>query len=216
VLCAAVIALALAGAASAAGPTHEQVSFSGENNIPAGKLCNFDYHNEFTIYFNDIIFDDPNNPTKIIEEATAYITHVNVDTGHTLTEIDWQQHLLPGKRQRQGWWPVQLASTRSKRKDHLRRGGDRVLERRGSKGDAGGPRRLRPDLHRARRRAGLAHTERRWASRLVAAHPCAWAFGSSRLEVDSSGTHSRPPARLMRSPEGQIILAAGVRLRQLG
>ena len=87
-LCAAVIALALAGVASSAGPTHEKGSFSGENNIPAGELCDFDYHNEFTIYFNDIIFGDPNNPTKIIEQATVYVTHVNVDTGYTVTEID--------------------------------------------------------------------------------------------------------------------------------
>jgi hypothetical protein len=88
VLCVAVVALAVAGVAAAAGPTHEKSSFSDEINIPAGGLCNFNYHNEFTIYFNDVIFGDPDNPTKIIEQTTVYVTHVNLDTGYTVTEID--------------------------------------------------------------------------------------------------------------------------------
>jgi hypothetical protein len=60
------------GAAAASDPTHLKGSFSGGTTIPAGDFCDFNYGSEFTLYFNDIVFGDPDNPAKIIEEATVY------------------------------------------------------------------------------------------------------------------------------------------------
>jgi hypothetical protein len=40
------------------------------------------------IEFNDIFLGDPNNPTMIIDHQTQFNTHINLDTGYTLTEVD--------------------------------------------------------------------------------------------------------------------------------
>jgi hypothetical protein len=70
-------------AAWAGGPQHVTSTISGELTVPAGKLCDFRYHNAFTATDKAIIF-----PDKMIEHVVINATHKNVDTGFTLTETD--------------------------------------------------------------------------------------------------------------------------------
>lgn len=80
--------LALPASASAEPSTHEKATVSLDVTEPAGTLCDFNYSSHVTIEFNDIFFGDPNNPTMIIDHQTQFVTHINVDTGYTLTEVD--------------------------------------------------------------------------------------------------------------------------------
>jgi hypothetical protein len=73
-----------APAAWADEPTHGQLSFSGTFSAPAGQLCDFAYSNSFTIDDNFLVFDE----TKSLDHLTEYVTHTNLDTGYTLTEVD--------------------------------------------------------------------------------------------------------------------------------
>ena len=77
-----------ATAASAETSTHQKFSFSVDFTAPAGTFCDFTYHDSFTVEINEILFGDPNNPTRIIDQVTEDVTHLNVDTGYTLTEVD--------------------------------------------------------------------------------------------------------------------------------
>jgi hypothetical protein len=85
------IGLAVAGtalsaqAASAGQPTHIlKQTFSGTLSFPTGTACDFDYSVSFTIVDTGVIFDDG---SMAIHE-TQYVTHTNVDTGYSLTEVD--------------------------------------------------------------------------------------------------------------------------------
>jgi len=74
-----------AGTASAGTQaTHFTFSFSGENLYPAGTLCNFTLDDTFTV---DGIFNAaPNGVNTTL--LTEHITHTNLDTGYSLTEVD--------------------------------------------------------------------------------------------------------------------------------
>lgn len=83
-----VCSLVLAPAAWAADPIHTKTSFDADFTIPAWTFCDFELHELAHIIDNSIIFGDPNDPDQVITQETAYVTHVNVDTGYTLTEVD--------------------------------------------------------------------------------------------------------------------------------
>ena len=82
------LATILVGAAYAARPFHDRYSFSGSVVIPAGDRCDFDYRISFTLTANDIVFGDPDNPDRVISHATVFVSHTNLETGYTLTEVD--------------------------------------------------------------------------------------------------------------------------------
>jgi len=88
-LCAAVMAsMALAPYASAATPTQESGSFSGSNTSPAGTLCDFALRTDFTGTYKATIFGNLDNPTRVIEHDTIFVTHTNTTTGATATEVN--------------------------------------------------------------------------------------------------------------------------------
>jgi hypothetical protein len=72
--------------AFADSPVHEMDEFSGEELLPAGTVCDFNYLQTFTLGINAIIFGDPADPSRSIEHASFTVTHTNLDTGYTLTE----------------------------------------------------------------------------------------------------------------------------------
>jgi hypothetical protein len=82
------LASTLVGAAYAARPFHDRYSFSDSFVSPAGDRCDFDYRISFTVTFNDIVFGDPDNPDRVISHSTAFVSHTNLETGYTLTEVD--------------------------------------------------------------------------------------------------------------------------------
>jgi hypothetical protein len=61
---------------------------------PAGERCDFDYRISFTVVINDIVFDDPDDPSKVISHVTAFVSHTNLDTRYTLTEVDRTVQIL--------------------------------------------------------------------------------------------------------------------------
>jgi hypothetical protein len=85
---AAVLAGTLVAAASARGPAHFRDSFSDSFVIPAGERCDFDYRISFTVRFRDIVFGDLDDPDRVISHVTAFVSHTNLETGYTLTEVD--------------------------------------------------------------------------------------------------------------------------------
>jgi hypothetical protein len=85
---AAVLGGTLVAAANANGPAHFQGSFSDSFVNPAGDGCDFAERVSFTLTFNDIVFGDPDDPDHVISHITAFISHTNLDTGYTLTEVD--------------------------------------------------------------------------------------------------------------------------------
>jgi hypothetical protein len=82
------VAASMAGAANAAKPHHLKGTFSDTFVIPAGEGCDFDEQISFTLVFNDIVFGDLEDPSKLISHTTADVSHTNLDTGYTLTEVD--------------------------------------------------------------------------------------------------------------------------------
>lgn len=82
------LASALVGAAYGARPFHDRYSFSDSFVSPAGDRCDFDYRISFTLNANDIVFGDPDNPDRVISHTTAFVSHTNLETGYTLTEVD--------------------------------------------------------------------------------------------------------------------------------
>jgi hypothetical protein len=67
---------------------HGRDTFSDSFVIPAGERCDFDYQISFTITSHDIVFGDPENPDRVISHGTVAVTHTNMDTGFTVTEVD--------------------------------------------------------------------------------------------------------------------------------
>jgi len=85
--CVAVGTLATAGIGTALAntpATHFRFSFSGENFFPAGTMCNFNMDETFTVVVNDVIAPNGAGPLLLTEN----VTHTNVDTGYSLTEVD--------------------------------------------------------------------------------------------------------------------------------
>jgi hypothetical protein len=70
-------------AAWADGPRYIKSTFTFENTIPAGELCDFNYQNVGTGSDNTAVF-----PDKTTDHFELNITHTNLETGFTLTEID--------------------------------------------------------------------------------------------------------------------------------
>jgi hypothetical protein len=70
------------------GPLHERSGFSESGTIPAGELCDFAYSQTVTIFQNSIIFGTSDDPDRTITQAEAQVTHTNLDTAFTLTEVD--------------------------------------------------------------------------------------------------------------------------------
>ena len=73
---------ALAPVASAAKPEHFTEPFEDEFVAPAGEVCDFEYFQSFTGRDIVAIFE---NRVQVHEKIT--ITHANLDTGYTLTEV---------------------------------------------------------------------------------------------------------------------------------
>jgi hypothetical protein len=86
----AVTVLTLAVSAWAAGPLHVKSTDSGTFTFAAGELCDFNYEETFTVVDNALIFGDPDNPDKVITQEATYVTHTNLDTGYSLSEVDHQ------------------------------------------------------------------------------------------------------------------------------
>jgi hypothetical protein len=82
------VVLIAASTASATRPLHEKSSFSASFDLAAGEFCDFAYHQEGTAYSNALIWLDGDDPRKVIDHQTQYVTHTNVATGFTLTEVD--------------------------------------------------------------------------------------------------------------------------------
>jgi hypothetical protein len=88
---AAAVLLALAaGTAHADQASHFKFSFSGENLHPAGTLCDFTLDDTFTVDLNGAFV--PVNGLNPVE-VTEYLTHTNLDTGYSLSEVDHFQSL---------------------------------------------------------------------------------------------------------------------------
>lgn len=88
ILAASVAALVLlamsAGTASADHATHFTFSFSNQHFFPAGTQCDFNFQDTFTVDGNGI--NNPNGTAPL--NLTEYVTHTNLDTGYSLTEVD--------------------------------------------------------------------------------------------------------------------------------
>jgi hypothetical protein len=78
----------LVAAANAKGPAHFRDTFSDSFLIPAGERCDFDYRISFTLRFHEIVYGDLDDPDRIISHETAFVSHTNLETGYTLTEVD--------------------------------------------------------------------------------------------------------------------------------
>lgn len=88
---AAAVLLALtAGTARADQASHFKLTFSGENLYPAGTLCDFTLDDTFTVDLNGAFVPVSGlNPV----EVTEHVTHTNLDTGYSLSEVDHFQSL---------------------------------------------------------------------------------------------------------------------------
>jgi len=66
------------------GPQHvKKTTFLFDNFIPAGTLCDFDFHNVFAGSDNAVIF-----PDRTVEHFEVHATDTNLATGFTLTDTD--------------------------------------------------------------------------------------------------------------------------------
>jgi hypothetical protein len=88
------VAASMAAAATAARPHHDKGTFSDTFVSPAGENCDFDQQISFTLKFNDIVFGDLADPSKLISHITADVSHTNLETGYTLTEVDTTVQIL--------------------------------------------------------------------------------------------------------------------------
>jgi hypothetical protein len=88
------VAASMAGAANAARPHHFKGTFSDSFVSPAGERCDFDQQISFTLKFNDIVFGDLDDPSKVISHVTADVSHTNLETRYTLTEVDTTVQIL--------------------------------------------------------------------------------------------------------------------------
>jgi hypothetical protein len=86
----AVLLALTAGTARADQASHFKFTFSGENLYPAGTLCDFTLDDTFTVDLNGAFVPVSGlNPL----EVTQYVTHTNLDTGYSLSEVDHFQSL---------------------------------------------------------------------------------------------------------------------------
>lgn len=65
------VAASMAGAANAGRPHHDKGTFSDVFVRPAGEGCDFDEQISFTLKFNDLVFGDLADPSKLISHITA-------------------------------------------------------------------------------------------------------------------------------------------------
>jgi hypothetical protein len=83
---AAVVLLAITAGTARADPAfHDKFTVSFDFKFPAGTLCDFTYEALSTQTF--IVTDSTPNGVLVVE-LIADNTHINVDTGYTLTEVD--------------------------------------------------------------------------------------------------------------------------------
>jgi hypothetical protein len=82
---------ATAGSARAGQALHQSFPISGDEVFPAGTLCDFDLDESFT---GTVTFTAAPNGTYV-EQDSIYATHVNLDTGYTLTEHDAVKTVIP-------------------------------------------------------------------------------------------------------------------------
>ncbi len=80
----------------AAPPTHLQFTFTGSFDVPAGGLCDFAYHQEFTVDERITLFANG----RVIAHDTQFVTHVNADTGFALSEVDHIQFMFDPSTER--------------------------------------------------------------------------------------------------------------------
>lgn len=87
--CAAAMALVLlaltAGTARADHGYRFNFSFSGLHSFPAGSLCDFNFQDSFTVDVAGTVLPNGDNP---VVNMTEHVTHTNLDTGESLTEVD--------------------------------------------------------------------------------------------------------------------------------
>jgi hypothetical protein len=82
------VAATIVAVANAARPHQFKETFSDVFVSPAGDRCDFDYQVAFTVVIHDTVFDDLDNPSRVISRVTAYVSHTNLDADYTLTEVD--------------------------------------------------------------------------------------------------------------------------------
>jgi hypothetical protein len=82
---------ATAGTARAQRATHISFPISGDEVFPAGTICDFNLDEPFT---GTVTFTATSNGTYV-EQDSIYATHVNLDTGYTLTEHDAVNTVIP-------------------------------------------------------------------------------------------------------------------------
>jgi len=87
----AVSVVMLANPAQARQVTHTFSRLSGDITLPAGSFCDFTLNQVFTVHDNSVVFGDPNDPDKVIVYEEEVVTHTNLDTGYSLTEVDHYQ-----------------------------------------------------------------------------------------------------------------------------
>lgn len=87
----AVAVLALgAGTARADSASHFTFGYSGVSDNAAGSLCDFNEQDTFTVDGQGVFVPSTGwNPV----ELTVHVTHTNLDTGYSLTEVDHYQSL---------------------------------------------------------------------------------------------------------------------------
>jgi hypothetical protein len=80
----AVAALAATAASAGTNPHSTFTIFEPPITLPAGTLCNFDYGESATGTGTEVDIDG----SRTVENITVNVTHVNENTGYTLTETD--------------------------------------------------------------------------------------------------------------------------------
>src|SRR5262249_10096423 len=72
------------GTARADPAFHDKFSFSGENDFPAGTVCDFNSNDTFTVVVT--VTNPPNGGSTVV--ISQNVIHNNLDTGYSLTEVD--------------------------------------------------------------------------------------------------------------------------------
>ena len=156
VLLALAITLVSAGAARAAPENRD--TFTATFDAGAGQLCDFAYHQEFTVNFS--FKELPNG--AYIEHDRLFVEHTNVETGYTLREQDRQNFIVNPSTATVKTVGSLLAPPRCHGKDGRRSGWSadiRSEHRRSDQGDSSRRSRLRCcHLSRAGRLAGFVTT----------------------------------------------------------
>jgi hypothetical protein len=80
--------LTLASSASARQVLHTTADFSGHFRNAAGTVCDFNEKEVFSGHDNIVIVGDPDNPDETTVHEEIQVTHINLDTGYTLSEVD--------------------------------------------------------------------------------------------------------------------------------